>query len=46
MMRSGWSEFLDTYKNFVYNFVEPKVGNSIIYQKWPTGRVHLQITWQ
>ncbi len=40
-MRSGWSDFLDTYKNFVYNFVEPKVGNSIIYQKWPTFRVHL-----
>lgn len=40
-MRSGWQNFLDTYKDFVYNFVEPHIGLSIIYQKWPTFRVHL-----
>ena len=40
-MRSGWDEFLYTYRKFIYNFIEPKLEHSIIYQKWPTFRVHL-----
>lgn len=40
-MRSGWDEFIDTYKNFIANFVRPYMNEDIIYQKWPTFRVHL-----
>jgi len=40
-MRSGWDEFTETYTNFIANFVRPYVDEDIIYQKWPTFRVHL-----
>ncbi len=42
-MRDGWPEFISCYENFVTDFAAPIVGakESIIYQKWPTFRVHL-----
>lgn len=42
-MRDGWPEFLQSYKSLITNFIAPIVGaqGSIIYQKWPTFRVHL-----
>ncbi len=42
-MRSGWPEFVDTYKIFIKDIISKKVGakSSLIYQKWPTFRVHL-----
>ena len=40
-MRSGWTDFINVYKYFVNNFVQEKIGQPIIYQKWPTFRVHL-----
>tara|TARA_B100001564_G_scaffold87263_1_gene70883 strand:- start:3132 stop:3785 length:654 start_codon:yes stop_codon:yes gene_type:complete len=40
-MRNGWEEFLHVYKSFIKNFIQEKVGEPIIYQKWPTFRVHL-----
>jgi len=42
-MRSGWPEFLSSYKAFIKDFVAPIVGanDKLIYQKWPSFRVHL-----
>jgi len=40
-MRSGWDAFIETYKNFITSFVGPYINEDIIYQKWPTFRVHL-----
>lgn len=42
-LRSDWPEFLQSYKDFVAKIVAPIVGakKKIIYQKWPTFRVHL-----
>ena len=40
-MREGWLEFVETYESFIRNFIAPKYSESIIYQKWPTFRVHL-----
>ena len=40
-MRSGWTDFTNVYKYFINNFVQEKIGEPIIYQKWPTFRVHL-----
>jgi hypothetical protein len=40
-MRGGWEDFLDVYKSFINEFVREEIGQPIIYQKWPTFRVHL-----
>ena len=42
-MRNGWPEFLGSYQKFIREFIAPLVGanDRIIYQKWPTFRVHL-----
>ena len=40
-MREGWEEFLNVYKIFINDFVRKQIGQPIIYQKWPTFRVHL-----
>ena len=40
-MREGWEEFLNVYKIFINDFVREQIGQPIIYQKWPTFRVHL-----
>ena len=42
-MRSGWPQFLESYQSFITEFIAPIVGakGSIIYQRWPTFRVHL-----
>jgi hypothetical protein len=41
-MRSGWPEFLELYKTFIRDNIVPILGsNELIYQKWPTFRVHL-----
>lgn len=42
-MRSGWPEFLDTYKSFIKEVILPlaEINEPIIYQKWPSFRVHL-----
>ncbi len=40
-MRNGWEEFLNVYKIFINDFVREQIGQPIIYQKWPTFRVHL-----
>tara|TARA_A100000164_G_scaffold100647_1_gene88011 strand:+ start:253 stop:921 length:669 start_codon:yes stop_codon:yes gene_type:complete len=42
-MRSGWPEFLSTYKKFIKEFIAPQIQarKSIIYQRWPSFRVHL-----
>ena len=42
-MRSGWPEFLDLYKAFIKEFIAPAMGvkDELIYQKWPSFRVHL-----
>lgn len=40
-LRSGWGGFTDLYKSFINKFIQEKIGEPIIYQKWPTFRVHL-----
>jgi len=42
-MRANWPEFLDQYKNFIREFIAPLIGakDELIYQKWPSFRVHL-----
>jgi len=40
-MRSGWEDFLHTYKSFIREFIQSEIQEPIIYQKWPTFRVHL-----
>ena len=42
-MRSGWSEFVDTYARFIRERIAPIIDakDEIIYQTWPSFRVHL-----
>jgi len=42
-MRSGWPEFLELYQKFIREFIAPitNAKDQLIYQKWPTFRVHL-----
>ena len=42
-MRDGWPEMLETYRDFVREVVAPTLGltQKLLYQKWPTFRVHL-----
>ncbi len=40
-MRSGWPDFINTYKSFIKDVIAPNYEEDIIYQKWPTFRVHL-----
>ncbi len=42
-LRSGWPEFLDSYKSFIENEVAPSIQTKkgLIYQKWPTFRFNL-----
>jgi ectoine hydroxylase-related dioxygenase (phytanoyl-CoA dioxygenase family) len=42
-MRSSWPEFLNLYKKFIKEVIAPIVGaeDKIIYQTWPSFRVHL-----
>ena len=42
-MRSGWDEFLSLYQAFIKEVVCPalNVKDKMIYQKWPSFRVHL-----
>lgn len=42
-MREGWPEFMNCYKSFINNFIAPIIGakDNIVYQRWPTFRVHL-----
>lgn len=42
-MRSGWPEFLNIYQIFIKSFIAPQINvrDKIIYQKWPSFRVHL-----
>lgn len=40
-MRSGWKDFLYTYNSFMRAFIQAEIQEPIIYQKWPTFRVHL-----
>ncbi len=40
-LRSGWEGFNNLYKSFINEFIQEKIGQPIIYQKWPTFRVHL-----
>ncbi len=42
-LRSGWPEFLDSYKSFIENEVAPNIQTKkgLIYQKWPTFRFNL-----
>jgi len=42
-MRSSWPEFLNLYDDFIKNVIAPIVGtkDKIIYQTWPSFRVHL-----
>jgi hypothetical protein len=42
-MRAGWPEFLELYQRFIKETIVPIVGvtDSLIYQKWPSFRVHL-----
>jgi len=40
-MRSGWNEFIDAYESLISNEISTQYHEEIIYQKWPTFRVHL-----
>jgi len=42
-MRSGWPEFVYMYQRFIKEVIIPLMGaeKEIIYQKWPSFRVHL-----
>jgi hypothetical protein len=42
-LRSGWKEFVDTYELFIRERIAPIMGSKdgLIYQTWPTLRVHL-----
>ncbi len=42
-MRSGWPEFINLYESLIRDFIAPCLGikDKIVYQKWPTFRVHL-----
>lgn len=40
-MRQGWDEFLDLYNYFIKEYVSLIFDKKIIYQRWPTFRVHL-----
>ena len=42
-MRAGWPEMIDTYKRFLREVIAPimDIEDRLIYQKWPTFRIHL-----
>jgi len=42
-MRTGWPEFLNLYKKIIKDVVAPTldIEDQIIYQKWPSFRIHL-----
>ena len=42
-MRAGWPEFLNLYKKIIEHVAAPalNIDDQIIYQKWPSFRVHL-----
>lgn len=40
-MHKGWQDFIGVYDSFIRDFIYPMYSEPIIYQKWPTFRVHL-----